>query len=249
MRESKAFIFIVVIVMILGLLSGGGWFVLKEANYTVEQPLEQPPDKEPVLLSQDTLLNVPFTPQAPFGSWDNIVFQQGCEEASIFMAMLWVEGKVASPREAAKAIEVLSRFEAKTYGEFRDTSAEDSVRLIRDYFHYENFEVRYDIGVEDIRHELASGNLVIAPVNGQKMGNPFYTPPGPIQHMVVIRGYDTKTKEFIVNDPGTKRGEGFRYPEDILDQALQDYETGYKEPIREVQTAMITVKPPQGPVF
>jgi hypothetical protein len=249
---SKLFITVLVLVIaILGFLRVGGWFVLEEAEYIVEQPveqplpeqlpIEQPPDKEPVLLSENTLLNVPFTFQASLGDWSNIIFQQGCEEASIFMAMLWVEGKTTNPTGAAEAIKALSYFEARTYGEFRDTSAEDSIRLIRDYFHYENFEVRHDIGAEDIRHELAKGNLVIVPVNGQKMRNPFYTPPGPIQHMTVIRGYDASAQEFITNDPGTKRGEGFRYKEEILEAALQDYVTGYKEPIHEVRKAMIVV--------
>ena len=32
------------------------------------------------LAPQTILLNVPFTSQAPFANWDNVIFQQGCEE-------------------------------------------------------------------------------------------------------------------------------------------------------------------------
>jgi len=37
--------------------------------------------------------------------------------------------------------------------------------------------------------------------------------------MIVIRGFDPATKEFITNDPGTKRGEFYRYDIDLLEKA------------------------------
>ncbi|MBI1888623.1 MAG: C39 family peptidase [Candidatus Spechtbacteria bacterium] len=188
-------------------------------------------------------LNVPFTSQAPLENWDNVVYQQGCEEASILMAMLWVEGKQLTPASAEKAILAISNFEQENYGLFQDTSAADTAEIMRDYFHYENVEEVSNIGITDIQKELTKGNVVIVPVNGQKLGNPFYKLPGPIEHMLLIKGYDAKKKEFIVNDAGTKRGEGFRYKENVLEAALQDYPTGHKEPITEIKKAMIVVRP------
>ena len=188
------------------------------------------------------LMNVPFASQAPSGNWDNVIFQQGCEEASMLMAMLWVQQKgFISPKEAEKAISAISNFAQKNYGEFRDTSIEDTATIMKDYFEYQNIEVKNDITAKDIKSELAKGNVVIAAINGQKIGNPFYTPPGPLQHMLIVKGYDAQKKEFITNDPGTRRGEGFRYKEDILEAALQDYATGYKEPIREIRKSMIVI--------
>ena len=61
--------------------------------------------------------------------------------------------------------------------------------------------------------------------------------------MVVVVGYDSQTKEFITNDPGTKRGESIRFGEDILSNALQDYPTGWGEPVLEIKKVMIVVKP------
>jgi hypothetical protein len=160
------------------------------------------------------------------------------------MSMLWVENKrFISATDAKKAIYAISNFAQKNYGEFRDTSAADTAMIMRDYFDYENIEVKNDITAEDIKRELVNGNLVIVPVNGQKVGNPFYTPPGPVQHMLVIRGYDAEKKEFITNDPGTRHGEGFGYGEGVLESALQDYMTGYKEPIHEARKVMIVVHP------
>ena len=195
------------------------------------------------IVSQTVLRNVPFTSQAPSGNWGNVVYQQGCEEASMLMAMFWVRGKKITQNGAEKAILAISNFEQKNYGEFRDTSIQDTAEIMKDYFDYQNIEIQNDITVEDIKRELGEGNVVIVPVNGQRLGNPFYTRPGPLQHMLVVRGYDEARGEFITNDPGTRRGEGFRYKEDILEAALQDYVTGYKEPIRAIHKSMIVVYP------
>ena len=42
--------------------------------------------------------------------------------------------------------------------------------------------------------------------------------------MLVIRGYDDENQEFITNDPGTKRGKGFRYDYQTLLQAIADWD-------------------------
>lgn len=257
------------IVILIGLLAAEGWFIFrgfreyeKEVSYYMPMPsagtfykspkeevvISEPPvasDKPQVAdLDQTVVHNVPFTSQAPSANWDNVVFQQGCEEASMLMAMLWVEQRgFINAKDAEKAILAISKFEQKNYGEFRDTSIEDTAKIMKDYFDYQNIEVKNNITARDIKSELANGNVVIVPVNGQKLGNPFYTPPGPLQHMLVVRGYDAARKEFITNDPGTSRGELFRYKEDVLHNALQDYVTGYKETIREIHKSMIVVYP------
>ncbi len=190
------------------------------------------------------LFDVPFTAQAPFGNWEDDRQEHGCEEAVVLMAMRFVENRELTLEEAEREIIAISEYELKNYGNFHDTSAKDTVeRILKGYFKYEKTEIRYNIGAEDIKEELKKGNLVITPVNGQKLGNPFYTPPGPIEHQILIIGYDSKTKEFITNDPGTKMGAGFRYKESILENALQDYPTGFKEPITDIIKAMIVVKP------
>jgi len=195
------------------------------------------------LKMQSILFDVPFTSQAPLRDWDNVIFQQACEEASMLMAMLWVEGKeFISKEDAEKAILEISDFEKKNYRYFEDTSAQDTAIIMKDYFNYTNIEAKYDVSREHIKRELLNGNLVIVPVNGQKLSNPFYTPPGPLRHMILVVGYDAETKEFITNDAGTRRGEGFRYKENIFESAIQDYVTGYKEPIVQVRSAMIVVR-------
>lgn len=192
--------------------------------------------KQPIIL-----IDVPFTVQAPFAEWKNPVYEYGCEEASIVMAMNWVSGKALTKKSASREIAALAAFEKKKYGYYEDSSAADVARLIRDYYGYHSVSVQEDITVDDIIAELKKGNILIVPVNGQKVKNPYYTPPGPVEHMMVVRGYVPNTRELIVNDPGTRRGEAFRYPRAVLQAALQDYPSGFKEPIRETKKVMLVI--------
>lgn len=189
------------------------------------------------------LFEVPFMPQAPFGNWSDPRKQDGCEEAAAIMAMAWVKGETLDAKSADEEINAIAAYEEKTYGTFHDTSAFDTAeRIFKDYFKYQNVKVRYRIKKEDIVKELAAGNLVIVPTNGQLLDNPNYTPPGPVTHNLVIIGYDVKTKEFVTNDPGTRKGKGYRYNEDVLENAIIDYLTGSHEKIEEEKTAMIVVR-------
>lgn len=193
-------------------------------------------------IPKQVLFDVPFSPQAPFGDWDDIRKQNACEEITIIMAMRWVEGKDLTFAQAEQEILALVDFEQKTYGHFHDTSVADTVKVFKAYFNYDRVFIKYDIDYQDIKQELAKGNLIIVPADGTKLGNPYFTPPGPIEHMLVIRGYDDLTQEFITNDPGTKRGEGFRYDYQVLENAIRDYPSGYHEPILEIRKAMIIIE-------
>ncbi len=200
-------------------------------------------NKEEVIEEKDVLFDVPFTSQAPFGNWSDPKKQDGCEEAVAIMAVAWARGENLTPKIADGEISKISEFELSEYGHFHDTSANDTAeRIFKEYLKYDNIEIRYDIGKNDIKRELYKGNIVIVPTNGQLLGNPYYTPPGPTTHMLVVKGYDVGTKEFITNDPGTRRGESFRYNEDVLEKALFDYPTGSHEKVEEIRTAMIIVR-------
>jgi len=191
---------------------------------------------------QPTIIHsVPFTSQAPYAEWRNPIFEYGCEEASMIMAVRWAQGKPLTKKYARDEMVKIAAYEKKNYGFFEDTSAGDTAKLIREYFGTTSVSLKEDITVDDIIAELKKGNILIIPVHGQRVKNPYYTPPGPLEHMMVVRGYDQNTREVIVNDPGTRRGEGFRYPRDVFERAIQDYPSGFKEPIREVRKVMIVI--------
>ncbi len=142
-----------------------------------------------------TYLPVPFLCQAPYGNW-NQPWQDACEEAAIIMAIKYMEGEQLNRRtvprlrsgQGAQEILDMVAFQRKHYGGHYDLTAKQMAQLIKDYYKYDKVEVRYDIEVEDIKKELAKGNLVIAPMAGRLLGNPFYTPPGPAYHAILFNG-------------------------------------------------------------
>lgn len=199
-------------------------------------------EKKRALEEKNILLNAPFVSQAPFGNWSDPRKQDGCEEAAAIMAMAWVNNRKLTSQMADEKIDEISVYEEKMYGNSRDTNAQDTAqRIFKGFFKYDNIEVKHGITKENIKQELFSGNLVIVPTNGRLLNNPNYTFPGPATHNLVVIGYDAGKKEFITNDPGTRRGEKYRYNEDVLENALSDYPTGNHEKIEEIKTAMIIV--------
>jgi len=185
---------------------------------------------------------VPFTSQAPYGGWSDLRQEDGCEEASSIMAVKWALGESLSPAEALKGILGSSDYTLKKYKEYRDISVTDTVNwIIKDYFNYPNASVKKDITKEEIIAELDKGHIIIAPVNGQLVGNPNYKQPGPPNHMILIRGYDPVKNVFITNDPGTRRGELYEYNTDVFYKAIRAYNTGWREPIAKVLKDVIVV--------
>lgn len=217
-------------------------------DFVFEAPSEEPVDEEPMVesvnkkeennnneiskkivvpnLKEIVILDVPFTSQAPFAEWDDPRQQDGCEEASVLMAIYWAEGKELTKQIALDEILAISEYENKEYGSYKDTSAADTFeRIVVGYFDHDNGKVVYSMDKEDIVDELRRGNVVIVPAKGQVLANPNFTPPGPEHHMLTIIGYDPNTAEFITNDPGTRLGKGYRYNEDVLYEAIHDYTT------------------------
>lgn len=182
-------------------------------------------------LSETVPHSAPFIIQAPGAKWDNPIFQDGCEEASMLMAMGWVTGrKSVTTAEAANDITALADFEVKQFGYHQDIGLPEIISVLREYFRYDQAMLLEDVTLSDIRQELSDGNIVLAPAFGQALGNPNFTSPGPITHMLVLTSYDEKTKEFVVNDPGTRRGESYRYKEDIFFESLWAFPSGTTHP-------------------
>jgi hypothetical protein len=188
------------------------------------------------------LQNVPFTSQAPSGDWKDLRQEDACEEATSLMAVKWARGETLTKDLALKEILGASDYILKKYQEFRDVSTVDTLNwIIKDYFNDQLSAVYNNITLEDIIMELKKGNLVITPMNGQLLKNPNFTQPGPINHMVLIRGYDPVTKELITNDPGTRKGELYRYQAESLYKAIRDYPTGNHKAIPKLERSMIVV--------
>ena len=208
-----------------------------ETNYQNSHP-----PKEEIVTPEYVLLNVPFLSQAPTANWSDPRQQDGCEEASILMAHLWLTNKTMTVKEAEDEIIALSEYQKEKYGEFVDRSMTDTGKLFEEYYKHSNYEIRRNITAQDIKEELAQGNIVIVPTNGQILDNPNYTPPGPLTHMLPIIGYDDKTGEFITNDPGTRNGRQFRFEYQHMIDSIYDYKTGAHEGYEKTETIMMVVK-------
>lgn len=192
---------------------------------------------------QSLKYNVPFTAQAPFGDWDDSFQQDGCEEASALMAVYWAKEKIIeSPEVARDIILELANWQQQNYLTGIDTSAKDTAeRIIKQYLAWPWVEVQTLVNPEQIKTTLQNGSLIITPMDGRKLGNPYYTGVGPERHMLVVIGFSAETQEFITNDPGTRQGRDFRYHQDIFWNAIRDYPTGDHEPIVENNKVMIVV--------
>lgn len=189
-----------------------------------------------------TYLPVPFLCQAPYADWSQ-PWQDGCEEACIIMAINYAKPGLGTGGLGTGAEEILKlvKFQEENYGGHYDLNAKQIAKLLKDYYKYDKVEVRYDIEVEDIKQELTKGNVVIAPMAGRLLGNPYYTPPGPAYHNILFKGYDDRSGEFIANDCGTKRGRNYRYKYEVAYNAIHDW-TGKKKTIVQGRKAIVVVR-------
>lgn len=208
-----------------------------------ESPKVAPPQEAPVeqSLPKRALLRVPFTVQAPFAEWADPIFQDACEEASVTIAAAWVFERPLTKESAKKDIAALAKYQKGIYGHSVDTSIDDTMKLLTDFFKVTTVTVEREVTIQDIKEALAAGKIVIVPTDGRKLGNPNFKQPGPPRHMLVVVGYDDATREFIVNDPGTRKGEGYRYDQAVLYDAILDYPTGKHAEATSLDKVMLVV--------
>ena len=192
----------------------------------IETRITDSTDKEktwspPEVLPESVNLDVPFTSQAPHANWE-LPYQEACEEASALMAARFIQDRtIDSPEDADAAILQLVDY-AESQGIPIDATAEQTVTIINDIY---NLNARVEpFDWQAVKESLAQGYSVIVPAAGQELQNPYFTPPGPLYHMLVITGY-TPT-EVITNDPGTKRGANLAYTYETLENAIHDWNGG-----------------------
>ncbi|MFC1608901.1 C39 family peptidase [Patescibacteria group bacterium] len=222
---------------------------IEGSSRVVEKEVEVVVDEEPIVddeddefskeLPESIMIDVPFLVQAPFGNWDEI-HEDACEESSLIMLEYYLRGDSGiSLEDGEDEIQRLVSFQIRNYGSFEDTSVSETVEMARDFYGRDNLRVVYDFEKERIREELAKGNPVILAVAGREIGNPYFTPPGPWYHNIVLVGYDGDT--IYAHDPGTRRGAKYPYNIDVLYEVSHDF-TGKKEDIAKGRRAMIIVR-------
>lgn len=198
--------------------------MVESSGGTETFPLEPEKSRQPI--SKSINMKVGFTSQAPFGVWDHL-HNDTCEEASILMAYAWVNGITIDPLYADNELNKLAEWQIANFGFFESTTAAQTARLAR-----EVYGLKVDLinkpTLEEMKREIVEGNLIVMGMAGRLLGNPHFKAPGPVYHMLVIKGYDETG--FFTNDPGTMYGANFYYPYEILMNAAHDW-TGVEEEI------------------
>jgi len=145
--------------------------------------------------------------------------EETCEEASMIMAVKYFTKAPLNETIMETELQALVKWEGENgYGV--DLTAQETVDILKNHFGM-NAKLSTEVTSDRIKYELASGNLIIVPVAGRELGNPNFTGAGPIYHMLVIKGYNSS--EFITNDPGTRKGNSWRYKYNVLISAVHDW--------------------------
>lgn len=163
---------------------------------------------------------VAFATQAPYTNWDQL-HEEACEEAAMTIVAKYFKQEPLNAHVMEQSILDLVKWE-QANGYQVDLTAQEAAKILQDYFKLK-VSVVSDVSVSRIKKELLDKNLIIIPAAGRQLGNPNFKQPGPIYHMLVIRGYDNARGEFITNDPGTRKGEGYRYKYQKLIDATHDW--------------------------
>lgn len=188
-----------------------------------ERPSDNPPESQAVQeLPESVQIKVPFSPQAPFANWDDD-HNEGCEEASILLANEFIKGNQSGDLDKSYAdfqITQMIAWQRENWGGHFDLEMEKTKELAEKFYNINNLEIVSINSIDDLKYHLVQGKIIIAPTAGRELGNPNFKSPGPVYHMLVIKGYNSKN--FVTNDVGTRKGKDYEYRSEVLYNAIHD---------------------------
>lgn len=168
------------------------------------------------------LLPVPFTAQAPTANWDEL-HNEACEEADVIMAAQYFSGNHAATLPASLVeteISKLTTWQKDNFGYYLDITTAEAAQMAEKVYGLKT-KIIPNFTEADVKTALSEGKLVIISENGRLLNNPNYKQPGPIHHMLIIKGYDAKG--LITNDSGTRNGQSYRYTFKTVYNAAADW--------------------------
>ena len=174
-----------------------------------------------VTVPNSLLLPVPMTAQAPTGNWDQL-HNEACEEANAIMANAYFNLRQnLDPNYVESQINLLTQWEDQNFGYHLDTTTAETAKMIEAVYGLKT-KLIYNFTADDLKNALIHNQLAIISENGRLLNNPYYKSPGPIHHMLLVKGYNSAG--FITNDSGTKRGLNYFYDFDTLKTAAADWD-------------------------
>jgi hypothetical protein len=136
----------------------------------------------------------------------------------------------ASPTASDIETEILKlvAWQQLNFGYYKHTTAAQTARMLRDVYGYRRVDVVYDVDADDVAEQVRAGRPVIVPLAGRLLGNPYYTQPGPVYHMLVAKGV-AENGDIITNDVGTRHGRNLTYSPKVFSAAMHDVPAGGDE--------------------
>ncbi|MEK7537449.1 MAG: C39 family peptidase, partial [Patescibacteria group bacterium] len=116
-------------------------------------------------------------------------------------------------------------WELDTFGFFKDTTAAQTAQMVEGLYGGTSVQLLTNPTVAELKSAIAAGQPVVVPAAGRLLKNPNFKRPGPLYHMLVLKGY-TKDGRFITNDPGTRRGADYLYDPEVIMNAMHDWNGG-----------------------
>src|SRR3989344_371968 len=192
-------------------------------NTTQPRPTTTTPQPTPKssTIKASVNLAVPFQAQAPFGEWV-MPYKEACEEASLIMVDYYLRGMSLSKQQMEDEIDDQVAWQETEFGGHFDLPIAQVAEIAQAFYDY-NVEIIPNLTVEKIKQQLNLGRPIVIPSAGRALGNPNFTPPGPLYHMLVIKGYK-ENGDFITNDPGTRNGANYVYSEEVLMASIRDWD-------------------------
>ncbi len=199
---------------------------VEKPSIPTTKPTEPTPTPPPIPLDKKEInLAVPFQSQAPFGDW-SMPYGEACEEASLIMTVRYLQGISLSKQQMKDAIDEMIAWQVEAWGGHYDITMAQEVELVKHFYPKYSYQLITNLTADKLREQLLLGRPVIVPAAGRELYNPNFKQPGPIYHMLVVKGF-TKDGKFITNDPGTRNGSDYVYSESVLMNAIHDW-TGEK---------------------
>jgi hypothetical protein len=187
-----------------------------------------PPEPIPVNLPAAVILPVPFTSQAPLGNWADR--QHTCEEASLVMVDRYLRGDhngTIDGRTADAAINQVS-----TWKPALDLTSQQVGEVAKANWGWA-FKI-LPADRQNMKQQLALGRPLIMGVRTHGLGNANYPgyrnhfedPIYSVAHFLVVVGYN-QSDQYILNDPGLTKGQGYAITYDQLMHAIDDHDQAY----------------------
>lgn len=182
------------------------------------------PSSTPSTTPRSTLLlKVPFTSQAPTGNWDQ-THNEDCEEADAVMTEQYFNGNTQADLSAnlvEDEMAKLNTWEDQNFGYHLDTNISEVAQMLQKIYGLQT-QIINNFTAQDLKNQLTQNHLVIISEDGQNLGNPNYKRPGPLHHMLLVRGYTPEG--FITNDSGTRNGQNYFYTFTTIYNAAGDWD-------------------------